>query len=395
MSKYFGWSARLVSVSAIIICSAIGGTRADAAVKVIGDFEGTFASGYPDVPDGTGTVDNDADTLPDHADWFADRDIVNPSDGFSTPPVFVSASDPQWGGAVTHGNQALLFTFPQGWQFPNTRPFLRLHGYTPLMSDTADYSYLMLDITTFGHPDTAALDHPLFRQVFPIFNGSNIGFYDRTNGDIDVQQDIPPTAPGAGPEVQGLATGSDVFRHYTLVVDMTGPAVPYPHTSNDDTFGDGKTSMQYLAQQVRTDNNDGTPIANFAWQLLFAFQGDDEGDAAGQATRIKVAIDNIRFCSVNDPAACQAPAGVPGDYNNNGKVDAGDYVLWRKGGPLQNEVADSGTVSPADYTEWRARYGNPASGAGTGLNSSTGVPEPTSVLLAILAFAWSLAIRRR
>ena len=27
-----------------------------------------------------------------------------------------------------------------------------------------------------------------------------------------------------------------------------------------------------------------------------------------------------------------APAGVAGDYNNNGVVDAADYVLWRNGG---------------------------------------------------------------
>ena len=34
-----------------------------------------------------------------------------------------------------------------------------------------------------------------------------------------------------------------------------------------------------------------------------------------------------------------APPGVPGDYNDNGIVDAADYVLWRNGGPLENEVA--------------------------------------------------------
>ena len=39
--------------------------------------------------------------------------------------------------------------------------------------------------------------------------------------------------------------------------------------------------------------------------------------------------------------------GVPGDYNNNGVVDAADYVLWRKGGPLQNEVDTPGTVNAA------------------------------------------------
>ena len=57
------------------------------------------------------------------------------------------------------------------------------------------------------------------------------------------------------------------------------------------------------------------------------------------------------------------PAGVPGDYNNNGKVDAADYVLWRNGGPLQNEVTTPGTVDRRRTTRngergsaiWRAR----------------------------------------
>jgi hypothetical protein len=52
------------------------------------------------------------------------------------------------------------------------------------------------------------------------------------------------------------------------------------------------------------------------------------------------------------------------DYNSNGIVDAADYVLWRKGGPLENEVDTPGTVNAADYTEWRARFGNQGIGRG-------------------------------
>jgi hypothetical protein len=58
---------------------------------------------------------------------------------------------------------------------------------------------------------------------------------------------------------------------------------------------------------------------------------------------------------------------LPGDYNNNGTVDAADYVLWRDGGPLANEVDTPGTVNQADYTEWRARFGNPGSGSAAGV----------------------------
>jgi hypothetical protein len=71
-------------------------------------------------------------------------------------------------------------------------------------------------------------------------------------------------------------------------------------------------------------------------------------------------------------------AAVNGDYNGNGKVDAADYVLWRNGGPLQNEVETTGTVGPEDYTAWRAAFGNPGSGSGAA------VPEPGSALLSLL-----------
>lgn len=76
------------------------------------------------------------------------------------------------------------------------------------------------------------------------------------------------------------------------------------------------------------------------------------------------------------------PVGVPGDYNNNGVVDAADYVLWRNGGPLQNEVDNPGTVNAADYTAWRARFGN-TSGSGSGVNGAA-VPEASTFQLLTL-----------
>jgi hypothetical protein len=74
-------------------------------------------------------------------------------------------------------------------------------------------------------------------------------------------------------------------------------------------------------------------------------------------------------------------SGVPGDYNNNGAVDVGDYVLWRKGtNNLSNEVANIGSNTPQDYTEWRARFGKPP-GSGSGVSGAP-VPEPASCALA-------------
>ena len=79
-----------------------------------------------------------------------------------------------------------------------------------------------------------------------------------------------------------------------------------------------------------------------------------------------------------------AVGGVLGDYNGNGVVDMADYVLWRNGGPLQNEVNSLGTVDASDYTAWRARFGN-TSGSGSSLSAVAAVPEPGSCSLVILA----------
>jgi hypothetical protein len=61
-------------------------------------------------------------------------------------------------------------------------------------------------------------------------------------------------------------------------------------------------------------------------------------------------------------------ADADGDYNGNGEVDAADYVQWRNGGPLQNEVETPGQITPEDYDAWRARFGN-TSGAGGAVNA--------------------------
>ncbi|HEX4412106.1 MAG TPA: hypothetical protein VH107_00665 [Lacipirellulaceae bacterium] len=91
-----------------------------------------------------------------------------------------------------------------------------------------------------------------------------------------------------------------------------------------------------------------------------------------------MAIDNVSFlASIGTP-----PAGVQGDYNNNGVVDMADYVLWRNGGPLQNEVDNTGTVDAGDYAAWRTRFGN-TSGSGSSL-SGAAVPEPTTLVFAFL-----------
>jgi hypothetical protein len=86
--------------------------------------------------------------------------------------------------------------------------------------------------------------------------------------------------------------------------------------------------------------------------------------------------------------------GAPGDYNGNSVVDAADYVLWRNGGPLQNEVDTPGAADAADYTAWRARFGN-TSGVGSVLLASVPIPEPATTVMAALGLLTVCVFRCR
>ena len=73
-----------------------------------------------------------------------------------------------------------------------------------------------------------------------------------------------------------------------------------------------------------------------------------------------------------------ALAAIPGDFNNNGVVDAADYIAWRK---------TDGTL--AGYNAWRTHFGQSAANGSAAPGSAGGfsaaVPEPASLPLFLLA----------
>ena len=89
----------------------------------------------------------------------------------------------------------------------------------------------------------------------------------------------------------------------------------------------------------------------------------------------------------------QAVAMLLGDYNENGAVDAADYVVWRNqmgsGTALPND--DTPGVGNDDYTRWRARFGNTL--AGSSAEAAVAVPEPAAIWM--LAWTMCLALNAR
>jgi hypothetical protein len=87
--------------------------------------------------------------------------------------------------------------------------------------------------------------------------------------------------------------------------------------------------------------------------------------------------------------------GLPGDFNNDGKVDAGDYATWRKNAVANATLPnDNGVGNQASrFSLWRANFGNPP-GAGSSL-SSAAVPEPHSILLTLCGLIGVTLARRQ
>jgi pectate lyase len=77
---------------------------------------------------------------------------------------------------------------------------------------------------------------------------------------------------------------------------------------------------------------------------------------------------------------------LAGDYNNDGKVDAADYTVWRdalhSGGALLNETASLGIVDGDDYDAWKANFGATAE---LDAGAAVAVPEPAAIWLFISA----------
>lgn len=96
-------------------------------------------------------------------------------------------------------------------------------------------------------------------------------------------------------------------------------------------------------------------------------------DAEGADAISEFFIDNFRFST--------AAAGIAGDYNGDGMVDAADFSVWRdnegSSNPLLNDPT-GGVVGQAQYDTWAANYGTTSS-------ATTQIPEAGSVALVLAA----------
>jgi len=179
----------------------------------------------------------------------------------------------------------------------------------------------------------------------------------------------------------GLLTGSTASQAFDInnlgiaVGTMTTPA--------------STTAVYWMTNGTPVDLN--TLISPMTgWRLERALAVSDTGWIAGIGKfddgpgGVPVPYDRVFMLQVPTTVA------LPGDYNANGRVDAADYVVWRRALGTLNTLPNDNTpgwVVPADYNVWRANFGRTA-GAGLAASTAAPVPEPsfyTLVALCVLA----------
>jgi hypothetical protein len=97
----------------------------------------------------------------------------------------------------------------------------------------------------------------------------------------------------------------------------------------------------------------------------------------------------------------------PADYNEDGRVSAADYTVWRNTvGSIIDFRADGtgpggvpdGIIDVLDYQFWKMHYGTVGPGAGSGSGAEVAgltVPEPQTAYILVMGSAFALLRRAR
>ncbi|WP_425397400.1 PEP-CTERM sorting domain-containing protein [Aeoliella sp.] len=139
------------------------------------------------------------------------------------------------------------------------------------------------------------------------------------------------------------------------------------------------------------DGNSSSTSTFFAgsWEEYLAGPGGEVFDASDLGAfgvdvannHVWVALDHASIFAVG---VLSESTLLPGDYNNDGRVNLADYTVWRNNlgsnATLPNDPTPG--VSAADYDVWKSNFGSSASAL-----SQHAVPEPSTVVLVLLGLS--------
>ncbi|MGI9457497.1 MAG: beta strand repeat-containing protein, partial [Aeoliella sp.] len=230
--------------------------------------------------------------------------------------------------------------------------------------------------------------------AFNVSSGSSVTFFGGAGfsvsggGDVFFEDDI---TPGSSPGIETF--GGDVFfgALSTLEIEIGGlvPGVEHDRLEIEGVAHLGGTLKVEL---INLGNGFYEPQLGDSFGFLASQLG-----AGGMFANLDLPALSPGLEWMLNPGGItiflNVVAALPGDYNFDGTVDAGDYTFWRDalgqtGNGLPADGDLSGVIDAGDYIVWRNNFGMTAPAALRATSSLAAVPEPScrGLLLAALAF---------
>jgi hypothetical protein len=180
------------------------------------------------------------------------------------------------------------------------------------------------------------------------------------------------------------------------VLGQPGSPVPFPLFAVHLPPEEIGVHMHYLNYIL--DDSPAAPTG--AYGFFARFIGPPYNDSEPFLVVLNNGLDEnaLRTAALAINAAASDRVELAGDYNNNGAVDAADYIVWRNTLGSPTEPAADGNhdnvVDLADYGIWRNNFGRSSAGSGSLVGVSP-IPEPASLLLVFAAISSAFTARKR
>src|SRR4029078_3198320 len=228
--------------------------------------------------------------------------------------------------------------------------------------------------------DTVSLDRLQFFKGGLSDSATNIQLAIVSNLFLDITPGQFTTNPTITPAFVGLSTNT--IANTSSIPTGSAITFNFNHLPLNYAFFDAQLNFPANYAAIFVNNNNGvlTPVLVSTLGVNYvAGQNEIESDygqpgdyflstsnythtnTPGTFFDTSNATDSSRYGDADFIASFDLPAGVAGDYNGNGTVDAGDYVVWRRS---PGDVVGS----PDVYNTWRSNFVK-SPGSGSALSS--------------------------
>jgi len=237
-----------------------------------------------------------------------------------------------------------------------------------MLSAVASASYAAVHLWEVNEVFSSADGSVQFIELFDtspgetLLGGSQLQFNaDGVMTSYTFPSNLPPTTDTAGKTLLIATSG------FSAIAGVTPDYVRLPGQFFNPNLTNLTVTFTGSFSELQASNGDFPTDGVHSWTQL--------GSATNSPKNIH---DQEGFVNLSQPT---------GDFNSDGKVNAADFVLWRK---------NPSSFLPSTYNTWRTNFGNPP-GSGSGLDGAGTIPEPTAGMIAMAALAalpWRLRRQR-